>query len=82
MEAKSCISCGMPIRSESDAAAGDLGKDYCHHCARPDGSMKSFDEVHSGMTQFIIKTQGLDESVASGLARQMMKKQPAWRDSD
>src|SRR5207245_1314483 len=40
----SCISCGMPLRTDEDHAAGDPTKNYCKHCARPDGSLKSYDE--------------------------------------
>ena len=78
MSEKSCISCGMPIRNASEAAAGDPNKPYCHLCAHEDGSMKSFEEVHEGMTQFIVKSQGLDPMVAGQMARQMMEKLPAW----
>lgn len=80
MSVKKCISCGMPIRKDDEAAAGDSNKPYCHHCAHADGSMKSFEEVHQGMTQFIVKSQGLDQAVASDMAHQMMMKFPAWKE--
>ena len=57
-----CISCGMPLRTNEDHTASDPAKDYCRHCARPDGSLKSYDEALRGMTGFLQKTQGLDES--------------------
>lgn len=79
MNANQCISCGMPIRCAEEAAAGDLNKPYCHLCALPDGTMKSFEEVHDGMTRFIIRSQGLDENVAADMARRMMIKLPAWK---
>jgi hypothetical protein len=74
-----CISCGMPLRVPEDHAAADPARDYCRHCARPDGSMKSYDEVLTGMTQFFVRTQGLDAAVAEGMAKQNMSAQPAWR---
>ena len=58
---------------------GDINKPYCHLCARPDGTLKSFDEVHAGMTQFFIRSQGLDQKIAGDMARQMMNKMPAWK---
>ncbi len=82
MSNKNCISCGMPIRKPAEAAIGDDQKPYCYHCAQPDGSMKSYSEVLVGMTAFIVQTQGLDESVAQGLAGEMLEKQPAWRTAD
>jgi hypothetical protein len=77
---KTCIACGMPMRSPSEFAMGDTSKNYCIHCARPDGSMQSFEEKKISMTAFIMRTQGLDETVAENIAVGMMKKLPAWRD--
>jgi len=75
---KKCIACGMPMKNASDYAMGDETKNYCVHCARPDGSMQSFEEKKKGMTGFIIKTQGLAYEAAEGVALSMMKKLPAW----
>jgi hypothetical protein len=77
---KICIACGMPMKSSSEFAMGDTSKDYCTHCARPDGSMRSFEETKTAMIGFIIKTQGLDETVAENAVVEMMKKLPAWKD--
>jgi len=76
---KTCISCGMPMKTPSEFAGGDTEKNYCVYCAHPDGSMKSFEEQKAGLTQFIIKTQGFDEGVALQTAEDMMKKLPAWQ---
>ena len=75
---KNCIACGMPMKSAPDFAMGDENKDYCVHCARPDGSMQSFEEKKENMTNFIIKTQGLAREAAEGAALSMMKKLPVW----
>lgn len=77
---KICISCGMPMKTPSEFAGGDTEKDYCVHCANPDGSMKSFEEQKASLTGFIIKTQGIDKDVAMQTAENMMKKLPAWRE--
>ena len=76
---KICIACGMPMNSPADFAMNDESKDYCLHCARPDGSMQSYDEKLAGMTDFIIKTQGLDATVARSSAQYMMATLPAWK---
>jgi uncharacterized protein YfbU (UPF0304 family) len=75
---KKCIACGMPMEGASDFAANDPSKDYCVHCARPDGQMQSFEEKKENLIRFIVKTQGLEESVAAGIAETMMRKLPAW----
>jgi len=77
---KKCISCGMPLRKAEDYPLGDRSKDYCVHCARPDGSLKSYHEALAGMSAFLVKTQGLAEEAARRAARGLMAKMPAWRD--
>ena len=77
---KSCVSCGMPLQNTEDFPLGDTSKDFCLHCARPDGEMKSYDEALTGMTAFICQSQGLDESAAREAAKKLMAKLPAWRD--
>lgn len=75
---KICIACGMPMKNLSDFAMGDVEKDYCIHCARPDGAMQSYDEKLDSLTDFIVKTQGLDKKAAKSAARAMMSRLPAW----
>ena len=77
---KNCIACGMPMKNASDFAMGDESKDYCVYCARPDGTMQSFDEKKENLTMFIIKTQGLAREAAESAALSMMRKLPAWED--
>lgn len=77
---KSCIACGMPMERVEDYPGGDEKKDYCRHCARPDGSLRSYDEAVYGMSQWMIRTQGLDEKVARKMAIETMSRLPAWQD--
>ncbi len=75
---KICIACGMPMNDISEFAMNDISKDYCMHCACPDGSMQSFEEKRQNLANFIIKTQGFDNDVALEVAEGMMKNLPAW----
>ncbi|WP_010244384.1 zinc ribbon domain-containing protein [Acetivibrio cellulolyticus] len=77
---KTCIACGMPMKTKEDFAMGDESKEYCKYCTKPDGTMQNYDEKLKGMTGFIIKTQGLDEKAAQKAAIGMMAKLPAWKD--
>lgn len=79
---KKCIACGMPMTKPSDFALGDTAKDYCCHCVRPDGTMQSYEEKLKSMTEFMIRTQGLDEQAAKAVARQQLAKLPAWKSLD
>jgi len=79
MEAKTCIACGMPMSRPEDFAMGDVTRDYCVHCARPDGTMQSYGEKLESLTRFIVKTQGLQENAARLGAKTMMERLPAWQ---
>lgn len=74
-----CIACGMPMVKPEQFAMGDVSKDYCVHCMKPDGTMQSYDEKLGSMKGFIMKTQGFDEKSALSAAREMMKELPAWK---
>lgn len=76
---KQCTACGMPMRIPEDFAMGDSEKEYCRYCCHPDGTMQSYDEKLNSSTNFIIKTQGLDEKAANVAAKSMMAKLPAWK---
>jgi hypothetical protein len=77
--AKQCVSCGMPMRTAQEHAGGDESKDFCVHCARPDGGMKSYDEALAGMAAFLVRTQGIDQEAARTTAAGMMAGMPAWK---
>ena len=64
---------------KEDFAMGDIQKNYCIHCAKEDGTMQSYEEKLESMTGFIIKTQRLDQEVATKTAKALMKRLPAWR---
>ncbi len=78
---KTCVACGMPMAKPEDFAMGDTSKDYCVYCVRPDGSMQSYPEKLGSMTDFIVRTQGLDPEAAHAAAVGMMSKLPAWKNS-
>jgi len=61
-----------------DYPMNDESKDYCIYCAKPDGSMQSFQEKMEGMSEFIMKTQGLDSLAAHKAAEELMRRLPAW----
>jgi hypothetical protein len=62
-----------------DDAGGDESKDYCFHCARPDGSMQSYEEKLDSMAAFVVRVEGRKEDAARKNARQRLSQQPAWR---
>ena len=70
----------MPMSKASDYPLEDESKDYCRFCARPDGTMQSYPEKVEGMTEFLIRTQGLDQEAAKQMAIRNLAKLPAWKD--
>lgn len=76
---KACIACGMPMITAEEFAMGDIHKDYCRYCARQDGTMQSYDEKLASLTEFLTKTQGLDEEATKATAQSMMANLPAWK---
>ncbi len=78
---KTCIACGMPMAKPADFAQGDESKEYCVYCAREDGTMQSYPEKLEGTIRFLVRTQGLDEQAARGVAVRTLAKLPAWRDN-
>lgn len=81
MTATQCISCGMPMSKPEDHAMSDASKDYCLHCARPDGTMASREEARWGLVAFMVKTQGIDEAAAGAAVEELMAKLPAWKEA-
>jgi hypothetical protein len=76
---KQCIACGMPLRHKQDYPFEDETKDYCKYCAREDGSMQNYQEKLAGLTDFIVKTQGIARPVAEKAAVEQLSHLPAWK---
>jgi hypothetical protein len=71
----------MPMTDLEDFPGGDRDKDWCVQCARPDGSLKSYDEALAGMTDFIMGAHGVERHGARAIATDIMSNMPAWRAS-
>lgn len=76
---KICIACGMPLRQKEDYPLGDESKAYCKHCAHEDGSMQTYEEKLESMSNFIIRTQGINKEIAKATAAEHLAKLPAWK---
>ncbi len=76
---KTCNSCGMPLKALNDYALSSPNSEYCVYCTREDGSLKPYQEIVEGMTQYLIASQGIDKTVASTIAHQSLSRLPAWK---
>jgi len=76
-----CQSCGMPMTKADDFGGGNPENKYCVHCTYPNGSLKSYDEVLEGMTNFMMKMQNMARETAGSAAREYMSNMPAWSNS-
>lgn len=77
---KNCIACGMPLLKTEDYPMGDVTKNYCRSCAHPDGSMVSYDEKLSAMTEFVVQTLGVDVKEAQSSIKELLAILPAWKE--
>ena len=75
---KCCTSCGMEFKGPEDHALGDVSSVYCRECVTPDGSLKSYQEIHTLITEDFVRSQGIDPEAAKEMASELMAKLPAW----
>jgi uncharacterized glyoxalase superfamily protein PhnB len=75
---KACMSCGMPMTRLDDFGGGNLENLYCVYCSKPDGSLKSREEVFEGMVNFMMTSQKMDRESAEIATTERMSRMPAW----
>lgn len=78
---KTCMSCGMPMTRPEDCGGGNPNNIYCVNCTNPDGSLKSYEEVLEGMTNYMMAFRNLDREAAEKAAKEYMSTMPAWSSS-
>jgi uncharacterized glyoxalase superfamily protein PhnB len=76
--AKNCLSCGMPMTKPEEFGGGNPNNIYCVHCSKPDGSLKSREEVYEGMVGFMMTSQNMNRKTAETAAKDYMARMPAW----
>ncbi|OGO58337.1 MAG: hypothetical protein A2025_02175 [Chloroflexi bacterium RBG_19FT_COMBO_47_15] len=72
------MSCGMPMTQLEDSGGGNPENLYCAHCSKPDGSLKSYQEVFEGMVKFMMMSQKMDRMTAESAVKERMSRMPAW----
>jgi len=50
-------------------------------CSKPDGGLRSREEVFQGMVNFMMISQKMDRETAESAVKERMSKMPAWSDS-
>jgi hypothetical protein len=76
---KVCESCSMPMTKAEDFGGGNMENRYCVHCTYPDWQLKSYNDMLTGMTQFIMSRMDLHEAEARKMAADNLAKMPAWQ---
>lgn len=76
----SCYSCGMPLENPSDFALGDINQKFCSHCTDEKGNLKPYGEILEGLKNYLIHSQGLEQSAALDISKNILAKQPAWKE--
>lgn len=75
---KACMSCGMPMTNLEDFGGRNPENLYCAHCSKPDGRLKSYQEVFEGMVKFMMMSQKMDRMTAESAVKERMSGMPAW----
>ena len=75
----SCYSCGMPLEKLSDHALGDINQKFCSFCTDGQGNLKPYEEILKEMANFLVHSQGIDQSAALKIADDILIKQPEWK---
>jgi hypothetical protein len=75
---KTCIACGMPMESAEDFPKGDVTRDYCCYCAKPNGEMQSYEEKVEGYSNWLVDTQGITKTAALAQTKTILAQLPAW----
>ncbi len=78
MEKTYCESCSMPMIKKEDFGGGNIDNKYCKHCCDDKGSLKSYDEVFSGMVEFAVKNLDISMDKARESVSENMANMPAW----
>ncbi len=73
---ETCLSCGMPLTQESRRTSTD----YCRYCTDDSGALQPFEERFERMTQWAMRSDGLDRKEAEVRTLEYMREMPAWRD--
>ncbi|MBT3209951.1 MAG: AraC family transcriptional regulator [Bacteroidetes bacterium] len=79
MVSKICESCGMPMKSIEDFGCEKPENKYCKHCTDNHGNLKSYLEKVTDFKSLIIKTNDFGEEQAEKMAKESLKKFPAWK---
>jgi len=77
----SCGSCGMPMRESGDFALGNVASLYCSHCTDEEGKLLPYETVLKSNVHYYMSSQGIDESAATELAKNLLSTKPAWKRS-
>lgn len=78
---QSCSSCGMPLENTEDFALGDVGSAFCRYCTDKAGKLLPFEKILKANASYFQETQGLTETAALKMATDLLKNQPAWKNS-
>jgi hypothetical protein len=80
MTTMTCESCGMPLHTAEDHAAGRPDAPLCRLCTDESGQLQPFDERFERMVQWSMRQDNLDRATAEESTRRYMRAMPAWRD--
>ena len=87
MKFKHCEACGMPMLHDKDFGGSDEKNTWCVNCCDENGNHKSYDEILSSMSEFLLTEEGFELSEqryenieeSTKAAKEYLSKMPAFR---
>ena len=76
---ESCNSCGMPLNAAEDFAMGDETSTFCRYCVDKQGKLLPYETILKSNASYYQKSQGISESAAVQMARDLLVSMPAWK---
>ena len=77
---ETCIACSMPLMKPDEKGCDTKDGPVCVHCARPEGGIKSCEEIFEGGVAFFLSATGsTDRILAEKLVRKTMNGLSYWQ---
>jgi hypothetical protein len=69
----------MPLEKPADHALGDINQTFCAYCTDEQGNLKPYEDILKNMANFLVNSQGIDQSAALTMAKNVLSNQPEWK---
>jgi hypothetical protein len=69
------------MENAEEFALGDTTSEFCKYCTDQSGHLLPFEKILKSNTDYFKESQGLTEQAALKMATDLLRSQPAWKNS-